>query len=260
VNRADALTTKELAMSELIVPRPKRRLRGILYAGVLLLGGGVIGAIVAGPVLGQGPGMMGPGMMGEERGYDGPRGPHGRGDMDRGDGPRWRRGWSDADRDDGPRWRRDGDNEQGGPGWRHRGDGPERFGGRSDLGGGPGFGGGHGFGGRMFPGAIERGVGRILGLVDASTEQRQKVRTILESAANDLYPIRQKRMENRRQIAEALAAATIDRAKIETLRTEQVKLADAASKRLTDAMADAAEVLTPAQRAELGRRIGRWRQ
>jgi Spy/CpxP family protein refolding chaperone len=222
-------------------PQQKRRLRGFLYAATLLLGGGVIGAVVVGPTLGQGPGQG--------------QGP---------DGPRWQRGWSDnqddaygrapgqrgfgmRERDDGPRmgWR-----DHDGPrmGWRggDMGDrGGERMGGR-------GF-------GMMFPGAIERRVNRVLGAVDASTEQRQKVRSILEAAGNDLYPIRQQRMENRRQIREALAAATIDRAKIESLRQAQLKLHDSASKRLTDAITDAAEVLTPAQRAELAKRMERGR-
>jgi Spy/CpxP family protein refolding chaperone len=119
--------------------------------------------------------------------------------------------------------------------------------------------GGRGFG-MMFPGAIERRVNRVLGLVDASTEQRQKVRSILEAAGNDLYPIRQQRAENRKQIREALAAATIDRAKIETLRQAQLKLHDSASKRLTDAITDAAEVLTAAQRAELAKRMEQRRR
>ena len=219
-------------------PQRKRRLRGVLYAATLLIAGGVIGAVVAGPTLGQGP-------QGPDR-----------------DGPRWQRGWSDNQDDDafgrGPGQRgfrgfgmgRDGDG--GGSGMRERGSDDMRMGMAPRMGG-------RGFGGMMFPGAIERRVNRVLGLVDASTEQRQKVRAILESAGNDLYPIRQQRMENRKQIGQALAAATIDRAKIEQLRQEQLKLDDTASKRMTDAITDAAEVLTPAQRAELAKRMERRR-
>jgi Spy/CpxP family protein refolding chaperone len=230
-------------------PKPKRRLRGVLYAATLLIAGGVIGAVVAGPTLGQGP-------QGPDR-----------------DGPRWQRGWSDNQDDDafgrGPGQRGFGMHREGeGGGMRERGgDGP-RMGWRERGGDGPRMGwhhgdgprmGGRGFGGMMFPGAIERRVNRVLGLVDASTEQRQKVRAILESAGNDLYPIRQQRMENRKQIGQALAAATIDRAKIEALRQEQLKLNDTTSKRMTDAITDAAEVLTPAQRAELAKRMERRR-
>ena len=211
-------------------PQPKRRFRGILYAATLLIAGGVIGAVVAGPTLGQGPGP---------------------------DGARWQRG-SDNQQDEG--WRRGG--ERRGFGMRQRDDDDDgrRMGGGPRMGwrggDGPGMG-GRGFGGMLFPGAIERRVNRVLGLVDGSTEQRQKVRQILEAAGNDLYPIRQQRMENRKQTIAALAAATIDRAKIEQLRQEQLKLNDSASKRMTDALTEAAEVLTPAQRAELARRMER---
>jgi len=229
-------------------PQRKRRLRGVLYAATLLIAGGVIGAVVAGPTLGQGP-------QGPDR-----------------DGPRWQRGWSDNQDDDafgrGPGQRgfrgfgmgRDGDG--GGSGMRERGGDDMRMGMGPRMGWHHGDGprmGGRGFGGMMFPGAIERRVNRVLGLVDASTEQRQKVRAILEAAGNDLYPIRQQRIENRKQIGQALAAATIDRAKIEQLRQEQLKLNDTASKRMTDAITDAAEVLTPAQRAELAKRMERRR-
>src|SRR5262249_28586073 len=118
---------------------------------------------------------------------------------------------------------------------------------------------GRGFGRMMYPGAIERRVNRVLGLVDASTEQKQKVRAIFEKAANDLYASRDKRRENRRAMAEALAAATIDHAKVEQLRQERMKLRDEVSKRLTDALVEAAEVLTPAQRADLAARMQRRR-
>lgn len=242
-------------------PQPKRRLRGILYAATLLIAGGVIGAVVVGPTLGQGPG--------QGQGPDGPRWQRGMSDNQQDEGQGWRRGgrrgWNDAQEDDasgrspgqrGYGMGRDGDGPR--MGWRD-GDGP-RMGWHWRGGDGARMS-GRGFAdGMLFPGAIERRVNRVLGLVDASTEQRQKVRQILEAAGNDLYPIRQKRMENRRAIGETLAAATIDRAKIEQLRQEQLKLNDSASKRLTDAITDAAEVLTPAQRAELARRMQRLRR
>ena len=147
-------------------------------------------------------------------------------------GQRWHRGWSDNQEDDGRGPGQRGprgfgmEREGGGFGMRERDEGPrmgwrDRDGPRMGWHGGDGErmgGGGHGM---LFPGAIERRVNRVLGAVDASTEQRQKVRAILEAAGNDLYPIRQQRRENRQQIAAALAAATIDRAKIEQLRTSR---------------------------------------
>jgi hypothetical protein len=39
-----------------------------------------------------------------------------------------------------------------------------------------------------------------------------------------------------------------------------MKLAETATKRVADAVADIAEVLTPAQRADLARRFDRWQR
>ncbi len=144
-----------------------------------------------------------------------------------------------------------GPGHHGGPaGWYYFGgdDGPRGWG------GGPG-----GFGTRaFFPGRIERGVEHVLHSIDASTEQRQKITANFQKTADDIFALRAQHLEGRKQLREALAAPTIDRTRIETLRTEQMKLAETASKRLTDAVTEAAEVLTPAQRAELSKRVERW--
>jgi Spy/CpxP family protein refolding chaperone len=94
--------------------------------------------------------------------------------------------------------------------------------------------------------------------VDASSEQQKKITATFQKAADDIFALRAQHLEGRKQIREALAAPTIDRARIDSLRTEQMKLADTAAKRLTDALIEAAEVLTPAQRAELSNRVERW--
>jgi len=110
--------------------------------------------------------------------------------------------------------------------------------------------------GPMFgPGSVERMVERLARATDASSDQKQKINTIAQNAAADVLALREKHLAGRQQMREILAAPTIDRAKMETVRAEQLKLADLASKRITAAMADAAEVLTPAQRADLGKRI-----
>ena len=54
---------------------------------------------------------------------------------------------------------------------------------------------------------------------------------------------------------ELLSAPTIDRAAIERLRAEQIQGADAVSKRMAQAFADAAEVLTPDQRKKVAERM-----
>ncbi len=45
---------------------------------------------------------------------------------------------------------------------------------------------------------------------------------------------------------------------LEALRANQLQLAEQASKRFTQALADIADVLTPEQRKQLAERMGRW--
>jgi periplasmic protein CpxP/Spy len=160
-------------------------------------------------------------------------------------GPRW--GWHDSGPRggyDGRRDRRDSDDDFG------------RRGSSDGRSGGHGWRSGH-FGGELFftPGHIERMVDRLARAVDASSEQKQKLSAVFRGAADDLYALRQKRLDGRKQIADVLTAPTIDRGKLEALRAAQMQQADAASKRLTAAVADAGDVLTPAQRGELAKRI-----
>ena len=114
---------------------------------------------------------------------------------------------------------------------------------------------------RMFyPGPIERGVERLGLMVDASTEQKQKINTIAQKAADDVFKFRVKHLEARKQAIAILAAPAIDRAKLESLRADQMKLAETAAKRVTNSVGDIAEVLTPAQRADLAQRLERWQR
>ena len=90
--------------------------------------------------------------------------------------------------------------------------------------------------------------------------RRQKINAIAQKAADDVFALRAKHLEARKQIVDTLAAPTVDRAKLEALRADQMKLAETATKRVTDAVADIADVLTPAQRADLGQRVERWQR
>jgi Spy/CpxP family protein refolding chaperone len=95
--------------------------------------------------------------------------------------------------------------------------------------------------------------------VDATEAQKAALAPIVKAAARDLLPIRTRFHDARRQAIELLSRDTIDRGAIETLRAEQLALAEQASRRLVQALTDAADVLTPEQRRELAGRIGRWR-
>jgi protein CpxP len=99
--------------------------------------------------------------------------------------------------------------------------------------------------------------------VDATNEQQDKLRGIVRAAVKDVVPAAERARNARLQARDLLAAPTINRADLEKLRVEQIGSADAVSKRIVQAVADAAEVLTPEQRKKLNDRFpphgGFWR-
>ncbi len=105
------------------------------------------------------------------------------------------------------------------------------------------------------PERAEKMVGRMLSRVDATEAQKKKVADIVKTALGDMKAIRDRHRDGRRATAELLSRPTIDRNALEVLRAEQIRLADEASKRMSAALADAAEVLTPEQRAKLAERM-----
>ena len=102
---------------------------------------------------------------------------------------------------------------------------------------------------------VEHGVKRFASRVDATPEQQQKLIAIAKDAAKDIAPMREKLRSAGKQALEITSAPTIDRAAMERLRAEQVTLADSVSKRITQALADAADVLTPDQRQKVTGRL-----
>jgi uncharacterized membrane protein len=95
--------------------------------------------------------------------------------------------------------------------------------------------------------------------VDATPDQQERLRGIVRSAVRDLLPLREKAMSSRQRGYELLTQTTIDRAAIESLRAEQMALADQATRRVSQALADAASVLNVDQRRKLAERVDRWR-
>ena len=99
--------------------------------------------------------------------------------------------------------------------------------------------------------------------VDATNEQQDKLRGIVRAAVKDVVPAAERARNARLQARDLLAAPAINRADLEKLRAEQIGSADAVSKRIVQAIADAAELLTPEQRKKLNDRFpahgGFWR-
>jgi Spy/CpxP family protein refolding chaperone len=100
----------------------------------------------------------------------------------------------------------------------------------------------------------DRRVDKVLSRVNATQDQRDKVKGITKSAITDLSTMGVMPWEARGKFIELLRADTIDPAAFEALRAEQISKADAASKRLVQAVTEAATVLTPDQRRQLTER------
>jgi len=111
-------------------------------------------------------------------------------------------------------------------------------------------------------GHIKHGVKFVLSEVDATADQKAQVTTILQAAATDVHALADQHHAASKQLHDILSAATIDRARLEAVRRGELRLADEASKRILQGIADAAEVLTPQQRAALAEHMeqhGHWR-
>jgi Spy/CpxP family protein refolding chaperone len=108
---------------------------------------------------------------------------------------------------------------------------------------------------------MEQRVSRMVTQVGATAEQRDRIVAIMKAAMADQAKLREQGRALRAQGIELLKAPSIDRPALEKHRAERLALFDALSRRMTTALADAAEVLTPEQRvkfAELSERRG-WR-
>jgi len=124
---------------------------------------------------------------------------------------------------------------------------------------GPGFGPGHWHGGMMGgsfdPAQAEERADRMVRHMaielEATDTQQDKLRALVKAAVKDLVPMREKVQSARLKARELLTQTTIDRAEIEKFRAEQIAFAEAFSKRVSQAVADAAEILTPDQRRKL---------
>jgi Spy/CpxP family protein refolding chaperone len=114
------------------------------------------------------------------------------------------------------------------------------------------------FGGPLTPAQIDDRIDRMTKHMaielDATADQQVKIANIAKAAVADLRPLREKAQAARSQAVALLTAPTIDRTAIERLRAEQIGLAETASKRIAQALSDAAEALNPEQR----RKVADW--
>ena len=92
--------------------------------------------------------------------------------------------------------------------------------------------------------------------IDASPEQQDRVNAIAAGAVDDLFRLKERHQQNRAAFhAQFDGSGAVDRAALEEIRKSEMGLADEASKRLVQALADVSDTLTPEQRQALAERI-----
>jgi Spy/CpxP family protein refolding chaperone len=96
---------------------------------------------------------------------------------------------------------------------------------------------------------------RIYTETNATDAQKAQINPLLHQAVTDMLPMHSGARDFHAQALALLSADTIDRAALENLRVEHIQVADQASRRITQAIADIAEVLTPAQRKLLAAHV-----
>jgi periplasmic protein CpxP/Spy len=124
--------------------------------------------------------------------------------------------------------------------------------------------GGHGHRGGGFGGAglfmgqpehVARGVDRLLDGLNATDAQRAQITQIAQAAAVDLKAQREAGRGLRERGLQLFTAPVVDARAVEALRVQTLAQHDQSSKRVTQALLDVSNVLTPEQRVKLGERI-----
>jgi protein CpxP len=85
-------------------------------------------------------------------------------------------------------------------------------------------------------------------LPDATAAQKVRLRTIAKAVHGDMAGVHAQFPEAHQRAHDLLLRATVDRPGLEALRVDEMRQLDLASRRIVQALADAAEVLTPEQR------------
>jgi len=119
--------------------------------------------------------------------------------------------------------------------------------------------GGHG-GWMGSPERMSRMIDRMLDGVNATDEQRSKIKQIAQGAATDLKAQREAGRALRERSMQLFTQANVDANAVETLRQQMLQQHDQSSRRITQAMLEASQVLTPEQRVKVAERMKQRRE
>lgn len=114
---------------------------------------------------------------------------------------------------------------------------------------------------RMSPEQAEKRTQRMIERLvpDATPEQKTKLTAIAKARFDELRPLNEKLRAARADEMKLLSQPTIDRNALEKARQANQQLADQRSRIVIKSFADAAEVLTPAQRVAVAEKLAKHR-
>ena len=98
---------------------------------------------------------------------------------------------------------------------------------------------------------VQHAASWLVRYVDANDEQADQLDAIIARSVEEVLALRDSHGSHRDALISLLQEPVIDRAALEEIRRAELELAESASRSLVQALADAAEVLTPEQRMEL---------
>ena len=115
-----------------------------------------------------------------------------------------------------------------------------------------------GFGGHFGgPGSfmMKERMDHALSAAGATDAQKTQIHAIWEGLRPQLKPLRHQAADLRHQMGEAIAAPTIDKGRVETLRKQSIDTMDRISALVTQGMMSSAQVLSPEQRQAVLKQI-----
>ena len=99
-------------------------------------------------------------------------------------------------------------------------------------------------------GAYGKRDGRLFRLLGLSADQQAQMRTLRQQSMQKTVPLRVQMRDLMQERMKLLAAPTIDRGALETLRVKQMEIANQLSRERTQSQYEMAQILTPEQRAK----------
>lgn len=100
----------------------------------------------------------------------------------------------------------------------------------------------------------------MLAAAGATDAQKTQIHAIWEGLRPQLKPLHKQHADLRHQLGEAIAAPTIDKARVETLRKQSVDTMDRISALVTQGMVASAQVLSPDQRQAVLKQVEEHRR